>query len=153
MLHTINQALREMSSPKPKVLIAEVPRVIPVVEDAWHGYFDLTFCTTMQEAQRLLQEPFDVIVCGTHFADSNMFDLLRHAKASPQACETPFLCVRVLDGELDETAFQGISMAAKALAAAGFIDVNRWRREYGFDGARTKLRQLVFDLAGVEHLV
>jgi CheY-like chemotaxis protein len=142
-----------MPSHKPKVLIAEVPRVIPVVEDAWGGYFDLTYCLTMQEAICLLQERFDVIVCGTHFADSHMFDLLRHAKATPQSRDTPFLCIRALDGELDATAFQSISMAVKALAAAGFVDLNRWRREYGFDEARVKLRQLVFELAGTEHLV
>ncbi|KRB74240.1 hypothetical protein [Noviherbaspirillum sp. Root189] len=137
---------------KPKLLVAEVPRVIPVVEEAWTGYFDVTYCTTMDEAQLLLHEPFDVIVCGTHFAQSRMFDLLRHAKALPLACDTPFLCIRVLDGELDGNAFQSISMAAKALSAAGFIDLNRWRREYGFDEARAKLRQLVYELAGADHL-
>jgi hypothetical protein len=147
------QTRKEMPVERPKLLIAEVPRVVPVVEDAWDGYFDLTYCTTMNEALCLLQEPFDVIVCGTHFADSHMFDLLRHAKATPQSRNTPFLCIRVLDGELDATAFQSISMAAKALAAAAFVDLNRWRREYGFDEARTKLRQLVFDLAGADHLV
>lgn len=142
-----------MPSEKPKLLIAEVPHVIPVVEDAWGGYFDLTYCTTLYEALRLLREPFDVIVCGTHFADSHMFDLLRHAKATPQSRDTPFLCIRVLDGELDASAFQSISMATKALAAAGFVDLNRWRREFGFEEARAKLRQLVFDLAGADHLV
>lgn len=142
-----------MLSEMPKVLIAEVPHVIPVVEDAWHGFFDLTYCTTMQEALCLLQGQFDVIVCGTHFADSHMFDLLRHAKTMPQSRDTPFLCIRVLDGELDTMAFQGISMAANALSAAGFVDLNRWRREYGFEEARAKLRQLVYDLAGADHLV
>lgn len=144
--------MREMTSELPKVLIAEVPHVIPVVEEAWLGYFDLRYCTTMQEAQCLLQEQFDVIVCGTHFDDSHMFDLLRQAKAMPQSRDTPFLCIRVLDGELDTMAFQSISMAVTALAAAGFVDLNRWRREYGFDEARAKLRKLVFALAGADHL-
>ena len=101
----------------------------------------------MQEADRLLALHFDVIVCGTHFAESKMFDLLRHAKASPTSCETPILCVRVLDGELDSSAFQGISLATTALGAAAFVDLNRWRREYGYDAAREKLRDLVISLA------
>jgi CheY-like chemotaxis protein len=141
-----------MPTEKPKVLIAEVASVVPVVEAAWGGYFNLTYCTTMSEALQLLQEPFDVIVCGTHFADSHMFDLLRHAKATSQSRDIPFLCIRVSDGELDATAFQSISMAATAMAAAGFVDLNRWRREYGFEEARIRLRQLVFDLAGADHL-
>jgi hypothetical protein len=57
----------------------------------------------------------------------------------------------VLDGELDSTAFQGISIAACALGAAGFVDLNRWRREYGFDQAREKLRNLVSSLAAGQH--
>jgi CheY-like chemotaxis protein len=132
---------------KPAVLVAEVPGVIPVVETAWAGHFELTFCTTMQEGESRIRQPFDVIVCGSHFDESRMFDLLRLAKALPQSREIPFLCVRVLDGELDNTAFQGISIAAKALGAAGFVDLNRWRRECGFDVAREKLRDLVYQLA------
>jgi CheY-like chemotaxis protein len=101
----------------------------------------------MPEADRLLAQRFDVIVCGTHFAESKMFELLRHAKASQASHATPILCIRVLDGELDSTAFDGISLAATALGAAGFVDLNRWRREYGFDAAREKLRELVSSLA------
>jgi hypothetical protein len=101
----------------------------------------------MAEAARLLDHRFDVIVCGTHFDESKMFDLLRLAKSLPEVRATPFLCVRVLDGELDLSAFQGISIATRALGAAGFVDLNRWRREHGFDLAREKLRDLVFSLA------
>ena len=55
--------------------------------------------------------------------------------------------MRVLDGELDSSAFRGISLAATALGAAAFVDLNRWRREYGFDAARERLRELVLFLA------
>lgn len=136
-----------MPTEKLNILVAEVPGVIPVVQEAWSDHFKLTFCCSMQEADRLLALHFDVIVCGTHFAESKMFELLRHAKTSPASCETPILCVRVLDGELDSSAFQGISLATAALGAAGFVDLNRWRREYGFDAAREKLRDLVASLA------
>lgn len=138
---------------KPKVLVAEVASVIPIVEEAWRDSFALTYCITMHDAERLMLERFDVIVCGTHFAESQMFNLLRRAKAIPQSCCTPFLCVRVLDGELDSTAFQSISIATQALGAAGFVDLNRWRRELGFDEARALFRQLVFDLADASHPV
>ncbi|WP_194727067.1 hypothetical protein [Noviherbaspirillum malthae] len=136
-----------MLTEKLNILVAEVPGVIPVVQEAWSEHFSMTFCCSMREADRLLARHFDVIVCGTHFAESKMFDLLRHAKASPVSCDTPILCVRVLDGELDSSAFQGISLAAAALGAAAFVDLNRWRREYGFDAAREKLRDLVLSLA------
>jgi hypothetical protein len=140
-----------MANTRLNVLIAEVPGVIPVVQKAWQDHFLLTFCTSMVEAESLLERPFDVIVCGTHFAESKMFDLLRLAKSHFEARKVPFLCVRVLDGELDSTAFQGISIAACALGAAGFVDLNRWRREYGFDQAREKLRNLVSSLAAGQH--
>ncbi|MEC4723757.1 hypothetical protein RY831_32045 [Noviherbaspirillum sp. CPCC 100848] len=135
-----------MFNKKPNVLVAEVPEVVPIVQEAWGECFALTFCTSMQEATNRLNDGFDVIVCGTHFAESKMFDLLRLAKSLPEVQTVPFLCVRVLDGELDNTAFQGISIACCALGAAGFIDLNRWRRELGFIQAREKLRDLVFML-------
>ena len=136
-----------MKNAKPDVLVAEVPGVIPLVQEAWQDNFSLTFCTSTAEAEGLLEKRFDVIVCGTHFAESKMFDLLRMAKSKPNAQGVPFLCIRVLDGELDGTAFQSISIATCALGAAGFVDLNRWRREYGFDQAREKLRQLVLSMA------
>lgn len=136
-----------MPTEKLIILTAEVPGVIPVVQEAWSNHFNMTFCCSMQDADRLLAMHFDVIVCGTHFAESKMFELLRHAKASPASCDTPILCVRVFDGELDSSVFQGISLAAAVLGAAGFVDLNRWRREYGFDAARKKLRDLVASLA------
>lgn len=136
-----------MAKPTLNVLVAEVCGVIPLVQEAWQDHFSLTFCTSMAEAESALDKRFDVIVCGTHFAESKMFDLLRLAKSKPESQAVPFLCVRVLDGELDSTAFQGISIAACALGAAGFVDLNRWRREVGFDQAREKLRQLVLSLA------
>lgn len=140
-----------MHKDKPKVLVAEVSSVIPVVEAAWRDSFALTYCITMHDAERLLLEDFDVIVCGTHFAESQMFSLLRRAKTVPKSRHTPFLCVRVLDGELDSNAFQSISIAVQALDAAGFVDLNRWRRELGFDEARALLKQLVFELAEASH--
>lgn len=136
-----------MPTEKLNILVAEVPGIMPVVQEAWSNHFNLTFCCSMQEADRLLALHFDVIVCGTHFAESKMFELLRYVKASPVSRGTPILCVRVLDGELDNSAFQGISLATAALGAAGFVDLNRWRREYGFDAAREKLRDLVASLA------
>lgn len=136
-----------MHNETPNVLVAEVPRVVPIVQEAWGDCFALTICTSMQEATKLLDDRFDVIVCGTHFAESKMFDLLRIAKSLPEVQAIPFLCVRVLDGELDSTAYQGISSACHALGAAGFVDLNRWRREYGFHQAREKLREVVFSLA------
>jgi len=147
VLYQNNKSNQPMANSKLNVLVAEVPAVIPVVQEAWQDHFSLTFCTSMVEAESLLDREFDVIVCGTHFAESRMFDLLRLAKSKPERRAVPFLCVRVLDGELDSTAFQGISIAACALGAAGFVDLNRWRREYGFDQARDKLRCLVSSLA------
>ncbi|MEC4723826.1 hypothetical protein RY831_32430 [Noviherbaspirillum sp. CPCC 100848] len=136
-----------MPNEKPNVLVAEVPGVIPIVQEAWGECFALNFCTSMHEATKRLDDGADVIVCGTHFDESSMFDLLRLAKSLPRVRAVPFLCVRVLDGELDNTAFQGISIACCALGAAGFVDLNRWRREHGFVQAREMLRDLVFTLA------
>jgi hypothetical protein len=77
-----------------------------------------------------------------------MFDLLRYAKADPGTRRIPFLCIRVIEGGLDDTLYQSVDIATKALGAAGFIDLLRWETKFGAEEAHQRLRNLVDELAG-----
>lgn len=103
--------------------------------------------STVQAHEKLIEPFFDVIICGSLFDESRMFDLLRYCKAMPNIKPIPFLCIRARGGELDDTAYQGVAIAAKALGAADFIDLYRWIKEFGREQAFETLRKVVGHLA------
>lgn len=109
--------------------------------------FNVVSVTSRIEAHEKLVEPFDVIVCGSLFDESRMFDLLRYCKAMPHTRNTPFVCIKGRGGKLDELAYEGVAIALKALNADGFVDFNRWTSQFGADEAREKLRNLIGGLA------
>jgi hypothetical protein len=109
--------------------------------------FDVVPVTTSAQAHKQLKQPFDVIICGSLFDESRMFDLLRYCKSMPHTKNIPFICVRARGGELDETAFQGVAIALKALGAEGFIDLYRWTKDIGAEQAFEMLRKVIVGLA------
>jgi hypothetical protein len=76
-----------------------------------------------------------------------MFDLLRLSKANPATRAIPFICLRVVEGELDQTLYQSVDIASTALGAARFVDLFRLKRMCGKEEANKKLRDLVEKLA------
>jgi hypothetical protein len=109
--------------------------------------FDVVPVTSRSEAHEKLAEPFDIIVCGSLFDESRMFDLLRYCKAMPHTRNIPFVCIKGRGGKLDDLAYEGVAIALKALNADGFVDFNRWTSQYGAEGASEKLRNLIGGLA------
>jgi response regulator RpfG family c-di-GMP phosphodiesterase len=90
---------------------------------------ELCFAATMTEAEKLLQEEiFDLIVCTIVFDDSRMFDLLRLAKSNRKWKNIPFLCLKVRSKLLDYAlAVEGVQIAAQALGAAAFLDIDNFK--------------------------
>jgi hypothetical protein len=129
--------------PKKRILLAERPGAIDTASHALGSDFDLVLSTSLDHARQLLETPFDLIACGSHFDDCRMFDLLRYCKALPNTKPIPFLCLRVTGGALDDTAYQGVDIASRAFGAIGFVDLFRWREMFGHDRAHEELRSLV----------
>lgn len=109
--------------------------------------FDVVPVTSRSEAHEKLAEPFDVIVCGSLFDESRMFDLLRYCKAMPHTRNIPFVCIKGRGGKLDEMSYEGVAIALKALNADGFVDFNRWTSQFGAREACERLRNLIGGLA------
>ncbi|MDB5751568.1 MAG: hypothetical protein JWP65_1989 [Ramlibacter sp.] len=136
-----------MSTPAARVLIADEHDAIEVFRQALTTTFVLVSATSLAQAQRALQEPTALVVCGCHFSDGGMYDLLRHMKASPQLADIPFVAVRLLEGELDDTLYESVKIAVRALGGNAFVDVLRWQRKYGKLEAAHRLTQLVTRLS------
>jgi PleD family two-component response regulator len=130
-----------------QVLLATSSKTESFTFRALKSTFSVHVVSSTVQAHEKLNEPFDVIICGSLFDESRMFDLLRYCKAMPHIKHIPFLCIRARGGELDDTAYQGVAIAAKALGAADFIDLYRWIKEMGPEQAFETLRKVVGHLA------
>lgn len=112
--------------------------------------FQTSWCSSVEEAQSQLQTKFDLIVICTYFDSSRMFDLLRYCKSVPEISNTPVLCIRALGGAFEDTAFQGVDIASKALGAVAFIDLIRIINELGRDQAMEKLETIFAGVANMK---
>jgi DNA-binding NarL/FixJ family response regulator len=126
-----------------RVLVAASPESAERVRDALQEHFTLSVTSSLAEAQSLLAEDIAIVLCGLHFDEGKMFDLLRYAKADPMTREIPFLCVKSTEGVLSSVIFQGIEIASRALGADGFVELVEWKMAVGDEAAYEQLRQLV----------
>jgi hypothetical protein len=130
-----------------RILLAVTREHIPTLSKVLEQDFELIFCSSLDQASAMLDESINLITCDTHFDDCRMFDLLRLSKADPVTRKIPFLCLRVVEGELDQTLYQSVDIASTALGAARFVDLFHLKRQCGEEDAHTKLRNLVDNLA------
>jgi hypothetical protein len=131
-----------------RILLAGIPGAIDVAVDLLRPTGEIVPVTTSRDARLRLTERFDAIMCGMLFEDSRMFDFLRYCKSDPKIKTIPFLSVRILDGApLEDTFYQSIDIATKALGGVGFIDLSRWREDFGAEQAEQRLCALVAQLA------
>ena len=86
---------------------------------------DVVFVQAMDEAQRVLaSRPFDLILIGTRFDESRMFELVRHAKSAQKSAGTPVVCFRGILGRhpKETVVVEGLVLGCQALGAASFHD-------------------------------
>jgi hypothetical protein len=130
-------------SRKPKMLMALSPENIPVATALLGPEYSVVISTSLEHAQALLTEKFDVIAATACFDESRMFDFLRYCKATPGSASVPFIAMRLMGTELDSTAHQGIHIAAQALGAEGFIDLHRLEGAVGRQERDTEFRHRI----------
>ena len=130
-----------------KLLVADDLAAIDAFRRSLTAPFELMPCTTVQEAQRKLDEAPEVVICGCHFDEGGMYDLLRFMKATPRFANVPFVAVRCLEGELDDTLYESVKIAVRALGGDAFVDLLRWQRKHGASEAAHRLTELLTRLA------
>lgn len=113
------------------------------LQKVFSGTFELVYALSMHEAEQHLTGSIDIIVCGIHFDESRMFDLLRWAKSNPKTKEIPFVCFRYLDSDLGKTVLEGLRIATSLLGAAAFIDVYDLKLCYGPTEAYKQFQAIV----------
>lgn len=136
-----------MKNQEQELVFCGVPEGAAEMERLFAESYRLVTCLRMHSAKSCITSGTEIIICGTQFDDGAMFDLLRYTKAIPHLRPIPFLCVRIAGGRLEEALFESVAMSSMALGAAGFIDLFRWRREFGPEETDRKFRQLIDRLA------
>ena len=127
----------------PRILVADAPDAVEVFRAALTSTFELVPVNTFSQARAALQPPPALVVCGCHFDEGRMYDLLRVLKATPELQRVPFMAVRCLEGELDDALYESVKIAVRALGGNAFVDLLRWQRRWGAPEASHRLTHLV----------
>ena len=81
----------------PRILVADVPRGVETIRTIAGALATVTGAHSLTEALKHLKSGPELVICGVHFDESRMFDLLRIAKVEPTLQAVPFLCFREID--------------------------------------------------------
>lgn len=135
-------------STAPRILVADNADAFAAFRAALTTSFALVHAATCEKAKQALDPPPSLVVCGCHFDEGRMYDLLRHMKATPGLNRIPFMAVRCVPGELlDDALYESVKIAVRALGGNAFVDLLRWQRRWGTAEAGHRLTHLVQTLA------
>ncbi|MBK0393817.1 hypothetical protein [Ramlibacter algicola] len=137
-----------MSTPKhpeglPPIVVADDHAAMPLLRQHLPAGFGLAHAPTFDAARALVKAETPLVLCGCHFDDGRMYDLLRWMRASPPLKHVPFLAVRLLEGQLDDAMYESVKIAIDAVGGDGFIDLYRWQLRYGEQAAGGRLARRV----------
>jgi DNA-binding NtrC family response regulator len=120
------------------VLIADTEVPAEFIRQAIEKRFPLATCVhTFNDAvDALATGTFGLIICGLHFDESRMMELLWRVKELPEYKDVPFLCVRMLEAHHEIS--QSVKSTHEALGAAGFLEVS----EMNAVGAKLLIEEL-----------
>ncbi|HYE39464.1 MAG TPA: hypothetical protein VEB23_06015 [Ramlibacter sp.] len=130
-------------STSPRILLADTPEGVEAFREALVTSFAIVPVTTFERARSALDSVPALVVCGCHFDEGRMYDLLRYMKATPALERVPFLAVRAMRGELEDTLYESVKIAVRALGGNAFVDLLRWQRRWGVAEASHRLTHLV----------
>ena len=136
-----------------RIVVADTPEGVDAFRRAMATSWDLVAVNTLEDARLAMQEPPAMVVCGCHFDEGRMYDLLRHLKATDNLSKVPFMAVRCVEGELalDDALYESVKIAVRALGGNAFVDFLRWQRRYGEIEASHRFTRLVESLARAPH--
>lgn len=125
------------------ILVADAAPGFAALQEALGRRPGLTRVDDLPTACRALEQPCALVVCGCHFDEGRMYDLLRHMKSNEALAGIPFVAIRTLPDELDDALYESVQIAVTVLGGQEFVDLPRWRRQHGDAEAARRLAALV----------
>jgi len=136
------------SDPKPPpIVVADTAEAFALLRDSLQGAYTLFHAPDLAVARKAVDADTPLVICGCHFDEGRLYDLLRHMKSEPATAGVPFLALRALEGKLEDALYESVKIATHALGGNGFIDLYRWKSRYGVIEARHRLTRAVEELA------
>jgi CheY-like chemotaxis protein len=132
-----------------KLLLAISTPSLPGLLSGILGQHILLFAENLEKAQALLEarQDFDLILCGLHFDNGKMYELLEAAKSSNATAHIPFICVQLIGSILPHGAFKSMRTAFDILGGDLFIQVAKWRIDHGDEEAFRKFSDVILNIA------
>jgi hypothetical protein len=134
------------------ILIAAAPAAAAVISNVMGSLARMMTAHTLDEAVQAAAAGVDLIIAGTYFDNSRMFDLLNQLKSNVLTRDIPVLCVRgvsapaVLGAQTSQpvlASFDVVASACKALGAVDFVDLCARQRDVGDEHANDELLDIV----------
>jgi hypothetical protein len=140
----------ELMNLRKKILIADNAHGIAALHNILGETVELIEATTFTEAVDALRNPVDGVICGVHFDESRMFNLLAHTRADERTRAIPFLVFRDQQSELDATFFRSLEISVSSFGSAAFVDLFSLKDKFGVRNADAQLRDKIFALISSE---
>lgn len=131
---------------KKRILAADRPAGTQTIVNILGEEFEVVTAESFVQAENLLDERWDLILCGIHFDDSRMFDFAETLARRQEVTKTPFFIFRDLDSELDTTFFRSLKISAEVIGAAAFIDLFSLKLQHGLEKADQMFRTTIIQV-------
>ena len=136
---------------KKKILVAVAPAATELIASVLDDVASVDVAHTFAEAETAIAGGVDLIIVGTFFDGSRMFDLLRLVKSGPATRHVPVICARAISAPgkgasaTDPPILSNldvVSSASRSLGAEGFLDFCQRQIAVGILAAREELAEL-----------
>lgn len=136
-----------------RVLAADTPEGVNTLRNVLGHTLEIVEAGCFEGALKQSSSGIDLIICGIHFDESRMYDLLRLVKANPVTRAIPFICFRDMDSALSPPVLESLQIACNALGAVAFIDLFQLKTIHGLQNADARFRDIVLrSFVGVEDI-
>jgi hypothetical protein len=115
--------VRSIKKDGARILVATGPDGASRVKNLLGAEHRIMVVDTIEKAiTAASSEIFDMIVCGTAFDESRMFELLQAVKQNTKQKPKPFVCIKQSRSNLGQASEHGVSTAARMMGASCYLD-------------------------------
>ncbi|RJF92638.1 hypothetical protein D3871_29085 [Noviherbaspirillum saxi] len=116
-----------------KLVIAIRETDMPLAHTILGDEYELVFSHTLETAQAAVAKGIEAVVCGVHFSQGAVFELLQFVRSSSTVGQVPFFVLLDSKGRYaySPAIVHGLRAAAKALGATQFTDLGGLAEKVG----------------------
>lgn len=124
------------------ILIAAGPEGTARLQEVLAPLHRLTLARAVADAVESA-ETCDLFVCGLEFDESRMFDFLQEVNTHQHLKDKPRVCMRFFATNTPENVIDGLDVAARAVGAAGLVDIPALDAQFGRQRANVEILKLI----------